>query len=99
MMHEHAQTWSVLKTLYSSPGETRTTGSTLGPSTKTALAAGSHGSGGALSTTGNPEPAAGNGINLIELDVFLTLAFAFNFRAFHKLYCIFSPLFPEAGRG
>lgn len=68
MMHEHAQTWSVLKSLYSSPGETGTTGSTLGPNTKTALAAGSHGSGGALSTTGNPEPATGNGINqLIEL--------------------------------
>lgn len=79
MMHEHAQTWSVLKTLYSSPGETGTTGSTLGPNTKTALAAGSHGSGGALSTTGNPEPATGNGINqLIELDVFfLILVFAF----------------------
>ena len=60
-MHEHAQTWSVLKTLYSSPGESGTTASTLGPSTKAALAAGSHGSGGGLSTTGNPEPAAGNG--------------------------------------
>jgi len=59
MMHEHAQTWSVLKTLYSSPGGSGTTVSTLGPSTKTALAAGSHGSGGGLSTTGNPEPTAG----------------------------------------
>ena len=79
MMHEHAQTWSVLKTLYSSPGESGTTASTLGPSTKAALAAGSHGSGGGLSTTGNPEPAAGNGIKqLIELDVFfLILVFAF----------------------
>ena len=60
MMHEHAQTWSVLKTLYSSPGESgSSTVSTLAPSTKTALAAGSHGSGGGLSTTGNPEPTAG----------------------------------------
>jgi len=63
MMHEHAQTWSVLKTLYSSPGGSGTTVSTLGPSAKTALAAGSHGSGGGLSTTGNLEPTTGNGIN------------------------------------
>lgn len=79
MMHEHAQTWSVLKTLYSSTGGSGTTASTLGPSTKTALVAGSHGSRGGLSTTGNPEPAAGiyNGINqLLELGIFLILVFA-----------------------
>ena len=75
MMHEHAQTWSVLKTLYSSPGGSGTTVSTLGPSTKTALAAGSHGSGGGLSPTGNPEPVAGNGITSF-LDV---LSFQFYF--------------------
>ena len=56
MMHEHAQTWSVLKTLYSITGGSGTTSAALGPSTKNPLAAGSHGSGGGLSTTGNPEP-------------------------------------------
>ena len=58
MMHEHAQTWSVLKTLYSSTGGSGTTSATLAPA-KNALASGSHGSGGGLSTTGNPEPATG----------------------------------------
>ncbi|XP_078375703.1 GATOR2 complex protein WDR24-like [Oculina patagonica] len=57
MMHEHAQTWSVLKTLYSSTGGSGTTSASLAPGTKNALVAGSHGSGGGLSTTGNPEPA------------------------------------------
>ena len=57
-MHEHAQTWSVLKTLYSSTGGSGTTSATLAPA-KNALASGSHGSGGGLSTTGNPEPATG----------------------------------------
>ena len=60
MMHEHAQTWSVLKTLYSSTGGSGTTPATLGPSAKNALAVGSHGSGGGLSMTENPEPITGN---------------------------------------
>ena len=57
MMQEHAQTWSVLKTLYSSMGGPGSTTATLAPSTKNPLATGSHGSGGGLSTTGNIEPA------------------------------------------
>lgn len=59
MMHEHAQTWSVLKTLYSSMGGPGTTTTALAPSTKNALVTESHGSGGGLSTTGNTEPATG----------------------------------------
>ena len=63
MMHEHAQTWSVLKTLYSSTGGPGTTATTLAPSTKNAIVTGSHGSGGGLSTTGNTEPVAGKTIS------------------------------------
>lgn len=57
MMQEHAQTWSVLKTLYSSVGSPGSTPATLAPSTRNPLATGSHGSGGGLSTAGNIEPA------------------------------------------
>ena len=59
MMHKHAQTWCLLKTLYSSTGGSGTTTATLGPGSKNALTGGSHGSGGGLSTTGNPEPPSG----------------------------------------
>ena len=62
-MHEHAQTWSVLKTLYSSTGGPGTTATTLAPSTKNTFVTGSHDSGGGLSTTGNTEPAAGKVIS------------------------------------
>ena len=62
-MHEHAQTWSVLKTLYSSTGGPGATAATLAPSTKNAFVTGSHDSGGGLSTTGNTEPAAGKTIS------------------------------------
>lgn len=62
-MHEHAQTWSVLKTLYSSTGGPGTTATTLAPSTKNAFMTGSHGGGGGLSTTGDTEPAAGKTIS------------------------------------
>lgn len=51
MIHEHAQTWSVLKTLYGMTGGSGTTPAALAPTPKNPLAAGSHGS-----TTGNAEP-------------------------------------------
>ncbi|XP_058965127.2 GATOR2 complex protein WDR24 [Pocillopora verrucosa] len=56
MMHEHAQTWSVLKTLYGMTGGSGTSSAALGSNPKSPLAAVSHGSGGGQSTTGNPEP-------------------------------------------
>lgn len=59
MMHEHAQTWSVLKTLYGMTGGSGTSSAALGSNPKSPLAAGSHGSGGGQSTTGNPEPLSG----------------------------------------
>lgn len=59
MMHEHAQTWSVLKTLYGMTGGSGTSSAALGSNPKSSLAAGSHGSGGGQSTTGNPEPLSG----------------------------------------
>lgn len=62
-MHEHAQTWSVLKTLYSSAGGPGTATVALAPS---ALVTGSHGSGGGLSTTGNVEPASGKRITQLR---------------------------------
>ena len=49
-MHEHAQTWSVLKTLYSSMGGTGTTSTSYAMSTVNSAI---HASG-----TGNAEPAA-----------------------------------------
>ena len=49
-MHEHAQTWSVLKTLYSSTGGTGTTSTSYAMSTVNPVI---HASG-----TGNAEPAA-----------------------------------------
>lgn len=59
MMHEHAQTWSVLKTLYGMTGGSGTSSAALGSNPKSPLAAGSHGSGGGQSTAGNPEPLSG----------------------------------------
>ena len=56
LMHEHAQTWSVLKTLYSSVGGPGTTST---PYATSAVNSVSHVSGGGMSTTGNAEPTAG----------------------------------------
>ncbi|XP_068715424.1 GATOR2 complex protein WDR24-like isoform X3 [Montipora capricornis] len=55
LMHEHAQTWSVLKTLYSSVGGPGTTSTTHATSAVNSV---SHVSGGGLSTTGNAEPTS-----------------------------------------
>lgn len=59
-MHEHAQTWSVLQTLYSSMGGTGTTSTSYAMSTVNPA---SHASG-----TGNAEPAASKRIKEQALD-------------------------------
>lgn len=51
MLHEHAHTWCILKTLYSGSGGTGTSSTSLVPSHKSVTRTGSTGSGGGLSTT------------------------------------------------
>lgn len=78
-MHEHAQTWSVLKTLYSSTGGTGTTSTSYAMSTVNPAI---HASG-----TGNAEPAASKKIKEQALLVIVEWKIEPSFFSFHYSWC------------